>query len=213
MILKYYGHAFFTMTLENGTVVACDPYGAFYDFPQRSVMADVCLVSHHHHDHDGMSSLLPGAVVIDQPGVHTPAAGLHVRGVATWHDEVQGAKRGNNTVFVVEAEGLRVAHAGDLGHVPDEKQLRAIGKVDVLLLPVGGYYTIDPETALEVCRKIQPQVVIPMHYRTEYDPEMPICELQDFLKLLKAEDTQMPLIRIASDDVCERPQVVTLKIQ
>lgn len=213
MILKYYGHAFFTLSLENGTVIACDPYGSFYDYPQRSVKADVCLVSHHHHDHDGMSCLLPGAKVLDQPGTFAPAQGVHVRGVATWHDEVQGAKRGPNTVFVVEAEGLCVAHSGDLGHVPDEKQLRAIGKVDVLLLPVGGYYTIDPETALEVCRRLQPRVVIPMHYRTEYDPEMPICGLDDFLGLLKAEDTQMPLVRIAKDDLSERPQVITLKIQ
>lgn len=213
MILKYYGHAFFTLSLENGTVIACDPYGSFYDYPQRSVKADICLVSHHHHDHDGMSCLQPGAKVMDQPGVFAPAQGVHVRGVATWHDEVQGAKRGPNTVFVVEAEDLRVAHAGDLGHVPDEKQLRAIGKVDVLLLPVGGYYTIDPETALEVCRRIQPRVVIPMHYRTEYDPEMPICGLDGFLRLLKAEDTQMPLVRIAKDDLSERPQVITLKIQ
>lgn len=213
MILRYYGHAFFSLTLENGTVIAFDPYGAFYDYPQRSIKADLCLVSHHHHDHDGLSCLQPGAVVIDRPGVHAPADGVIVRGISTWHDEVQGAKRGPNTVFIVEAEGLRIAHAGDLGHMPDIRQIKQLANVDVLLLPVGGYYTIDPKTAMEVCRMVQPRVVVPMHYRTEYDSEMPICELRDFLSLLRAEDTQMPLMRIARDDISERPQVVTLKIQ
>ena len=83
MILRYYGHAFFSLTLENGTVIAFDPYGAFYDYPQRSIKADLCLVSHHHHDHDGLSCLQPGAVVIDQPGVHAPADGVIVRGIST----------------------------------------------------------------------------------------------------------------------------------
>ena len=213
MILKYYGHAFFTLSLENGTDIAFDPYGDFYDFPKRNVKADVCLVSHHQHDHEGLSCLQPGATVIDQPGVHMPADGVVVRGIAAWHDEVQGAKRGSNTIFVVDAEGLRIAHAGDLGHLPDVRQIKQLSNVDVLLLPVGGYYTIDPKEALEVCRMLQPRVVVPMHYRTEYDTEMPICELKEFLALLRAEDTQMPLMRIARSDIGARPQVVTLKIQ
>ena len=213
MILRYYGHAFFTLSLENDTVIAFDPYGNFYDYPQRNIKADLCLVSHHHHDHDGLSCLQPGAVVIDQPGVHAPLDGVIVRGISTWHDEVQGAKRGPNTIFIVESEGLRIAHAGDLGHMPDVRQIKQLGHIDVLLLPVGGYYTIDPQTALEVCRMVQPRVVVPMHYRTEYDPEMPICELRDFLMLLRAEDSQLPLMRIAKADISERPQVVTLKIQ
>lgn len=212
MILKYYGHAFFTMTLENGNVIAFDPYGDFYDYPRRSVKADVCLMSHHHHDHDGISSLQPGAVCIDQPGTHKPAEGLTVRGVSTWHDEAKGTKRGANVFFVVESEGLRVGHAGDLGHLPDAKQLAQIGHLDVLMLPVGGYYTIDSAKAVEVCRLLSPTVVIPMHYRTHYDMEMPISGVDEFLSRVKAQDTQMPLIRLAKADVNERPAVVTLQI-
>jgi len=212
MILKYMGHAFFTMTLENGTEIAFDPYGSFYSFPKRRVKADICLVSHHHHDHDGLELIEDGAQVIDAAGTHR-LSGLTIHGVSTWHDEVQGAKRGPNTFFVVEAEGLRIGHAGDLGHVPDAKQLKQIGRLDVLLLPVGGYYTIDPETALEVRNLLQPTVMIPMHYRTKYDEDMPIASLADFLALAKAEDTQMPLVRIVKKDVLERPQVITLAIQ
>lgn len=212
MILRYLGHAFFKMTLDNGTVIAFDPYGSFYDFPKRSIKADVCLVSHHHHDHDGMECILDGAQVIDTAGTHR-VNGAVITGISTWHDDKQGALRGPNTFYVVEAEGLRIGHAGDLGHVPDAKQLKQIGRLDVLMLPVGGYYTIDSPTALEVCRLLQPTTVIPMHYRTKYDEGMPTTDLNTFLSLLKAEDTQMPLVRITKADVLERPQVITLAIE
>jgi len=212
MILKYYGHAFFTLSLENGTEIAFDPYDGFYQYPKRSVQADICLVSHHHHDHDGTASVSTGAAVIDAAGMHKPTEDVAVRGISTWHDEAQGSKRGANTFFVVEAEGLRIGHAGDLGHIPDGAALSKIGHLDVLMLPVGGYYTIDGRTALEVCRLLNPTVVIPMHYRTEYDEEMPISSLAEFLKLARAEDTQMPLMRITKADVSERPQIVTMKI-
>jgi len=212
MILRYLGHAFFQMKLENGTVIAFDPYGSFYDFPKRSIRADICLVSHHHHDHDGMECIQPGAQVIDSPGTHK-AGGAVITGISTWHDEKQGALRGPNTFYVVEAEGLRVGHAGDLGHVPDARQLKQIGRLDVLMIPVGGYYTIDASTALEVCRLLQPTTVIPMHYRTPYDEEMPTTDLKTFLSLAKAEDAQMPLVRITKADVLERPAVITLAIE
>lgn len=212
MILRYWGHSFFTMTLESGTVIAFDPYGDFYAYPKRHIRADVCLISHHHHDHDGVELIEQGAQIIDTAGTHR-MADVNIVGVATWHDEVQGAKRGANTFFVVEAEGMRIGHAGDLGHVPDARQLRQIGPLDVLMLPVGGYYTIDPKTALRVRDLLRPTVTIPMHYRTQYDEEMPIASLADFLALAQAEDTQMPLARIAGADASERPPVITLAIQ
>ena len=212
MILKYLGHAFFKMTLESGMEIAFDPYGTFYDFPKRSIRADVCLVSHQHHDHNGLECIQPGAQVIDTVGTHK-TNGAVITGVHTWHDEKQGSLRGSNIFYVVEVEGLRIGHAGDLGHVPDAKQLKQIGRLDVLMLPVGGYYTIDSPTALEVCRLLQPTTVIPMHYRTRYDEEMPTTDLNTFLALAKAEDTQMPLVRIVKEDVLERPRVITLAIQ
>ena len=212
MILKYYGHAFFSLSLENGTEIAFDPYDGFYQYPKRNVRADICLMSHHHYDHDSVASVSADALLIDQPGVHKPAEGVTIRGISTWHDEVQGAKRGANTFYVVEAEGMRIGHAGDLGHVPTAAQRAQIGRLDVLMLPVGGYYTIDCQTALEVCRLLQPTVMIPMHYRTEYDEEMPIADLNDFLKMARAEDTQMPLVRLVQADMSERAEILTLKI-
>lgn len=148
MILKYYGHSFFTLTLENGSVIAFDPYGTLYEYPRRLLRADVCLISHHHYDHDGLSCLEAGAEVIDTPGEHKLACGASVVGVPTFHDGQGGALRGKNTFFIVEAEGLRVGHAGDLGHLPTRAQAAQIGRLDLLMLPVGGYYTIDAAQAM-----------------------------------------------------------------
>ena len=213
MILKYYGHSFFSLTLENGSVIAFDPYGTFYEYPRRLLRADVCLISHHHYDHDGLSCLEPGAQVIDAPGAHELACGASVLGVPTFHDGQGGAQRGKNTFFIVEAEALRVGHAGDLGHLPTRAQIVQIGRLDLLLLPVGGYYTIDAAQAMEVRGLLRPAVTVPMHYRTRYDPEMNIAPLEDFLSLCGAEDAQMPLLRAVKAEMTERPPVVTLAIQ
>ena len=213
MILKYYGHSFFTLTLENGSVIAFDPYGSFYEYPRRQLRADVCLISHHHYDHDGLTCLEPGAEVIDAPSAHELACGASILGVPTFHDGQGGAQRGKNTFFIVEAEGLRVGHAGDLGHLPTHAQAAQIGRLDLLLLPVGGYYTIDAAQAMDVCGLLKPTVTIPMHYRTQYDPEMNIAPLADFLSLCGVEDTQMPLLRAVKAEMGERPPVVTLAVQ
>ncbi len=212
MILTYLGHSFWSMALENAAVVAFDPYGSFYGYPKRSIRADLCLVSHHHHDHDGMECIQPGARVIDKPGVYSTEQGVSVKGVATAHDDRGGAMRGANTFFVVETEGLRVGHAGDLGHVPTQEQAAQIGPLDVLLLPVGGYYTIDAKAAAKTMERLRPKVTIPMHYQTQYDREMPIAPVEAFLALVGAEDTQMPLLRITKADIAERPRVLTLAV-
>ena len=106
-----------------------------------------------------------------------------------------------------------MGHAGDLGHLPTRAQAAQIGRLDLLLLPVGGYYTIDAAQAMEVRRLLQPAVTVPMHYRTQYDPEMNIAPLADFLSLCGAEDAQMPLLRVAKADISQRPPVVTLAVQ
>ena len=106
-----------------------------------------------------------------------------------------------------------MGHAGDLGHLPTRAQAAQIGRLDLLLLPVGGYYTIDAAQAMEVRELLRPTVMVPMHYRTQYDPEMNIAPLADFLSLCGAEDTQMPLLRAVKAEMQERPSVITLAIQ
>lgn len=212
MILRYYGHSFFTLTLENGKVIAFDPYGDFYQYPKRKIPADVCCISHHHHDHNGVSSITSSYQTIDTHGCHRPFPGVSVYGTETSHDDQNGALRGKNIIFTVEAEGLSITHCGDLGHTLSTADINEIGQPDILLVPVGGYYTIDSHLAAKVQAQLSPIVTIPMHYKTEYDPEMPIEGITGFLSLTNAQDTQCPLLRLTHQDISERPTVMTMKI-
>lgn len=212
MLLEYLGHAFFCMTTESGTVIATDPYGDFYSFPKRRIAADICTISHHHHDHDGLSCIENAPFVFDKAGKFRPADEVRLTAIPTWHDGEKGALRGNNLIFVYEIEGLRIVHCGDLGHVPDAAQVKAIGKPDVLLIPVGGYYTIDPEQALETMNLLKPTLTIPMHYRTRYNEEMPIVPVDDFLRLTGTKAEPCPLLRLTVDDMNQRPPVMVMDI-
>lgn len=212
MIIRYMGHAFFTIGLDNCVNIAFDPYGDFYEYPKRGVDADICLVSHHHGDHDGISCVNGSPTVIDKSGEHKPANGVRVTGVDTMHDDKGGALRGSNVFFVVEAEGLRIGHAGDLGHLLSSEQKRRIGALDVLLLPVGGYYTIDAAAAAETVRDLKPRVTIPMHYRTKYNPDMPIATERDFLALAGVQPEPVPLLRITRGDIGERPPIIVMSV-
>lgn len=214
MIIRYQGHAFFTLTLENGTVIAMDPYDEFYGYPRRKLSADIVTMSHHHYDHDGVGAIEGDYTAVDTAGTHRfSAQGVTITGIPTCHDHHQGAHRGQNVFFVVEAEGLRIGHAGDLGHLPTAEQLKQIGRLDILLLPVGGTYTVDAGEAVQTMQLISPTVCIPMHYRTQYNPEMRVTPLEDFLKAAALETVTMPLMRATAGDMSERTPIVVLDIQ
>jgi L-ascorbate metabolism protein UlaG (beta-lactamase superfamily) len=171
MKLKWLGHSAFVLTAADGTTIITDPYvpgsfsGQMKYGPIREV-AHAVTVSHHHRDHDGVSRLPGEPVVFDRAGTFK-AGSISITGFDTYHDESGGAERGHNVVFVFKVDGLRVCHCGDLGHVLTAHQTAAIGKVDVLLLPVGGTFTVDAAAAHEVVDQLAARVTIPMHYKTD----------------------------------------------
>jgi L-ascorbate metabolism protein UlaG (beta-lactamase superfamily) len=170
MRIKWLGHSAFLLTAADGTRIITDPYvpGSFSGQLRYGTIretAHAVTVSHHHRDHDGVQKLPGEPVVFDRAGTYKEES-VSISGVDTFHDESKGAERGHNVVFVFEADGLRVCHCGDLGHVLSAHQVTAIGKVDVLLLPVGGTFTVDATAAHEVADQLAARVVIPMHYRT-----------------------------------------------
>lgn len=212
MIIRYYGHSFVSVELSDGKTIAFDPYGEFYHYPKRKISCDLCLISHHHFDHDGVNCIIGDPVIIDKPGYYHPIGHVWINGVQTDHDENGGTLRGKNTFFAVEAENLVIAHAGDLGHVLTSKQLQEIGQVDILFLPVGGFYTIDAQKAETIRKQLHPALTIPIHYRTEYDTEMTIAPLFDYLELTGCRQEPLPFMRVTKADITERNPIEILSI-
>lgn len=184
MKVKWLGHASFLITAEDGKRIVTDPYEAGYrgiiQYGPIEETADVVTVSHEHGDHNGVSTISGNPAIIRGAGQHE-VAGLRFNGIASFHDRVQGAERGPNTITCFAVDGVRVCHLGDLGHPLSAAHVAQIGAVDVLLVPVGGpVATIELPEVKEVCRQLNPRIVIPMHFRTDKCP-FPIHSVDDFV--------------------------------
>lgn len=177
MRITWLGHACFALK-SGGFRLITDPYRDVTGYGDLRERAHAVYCSHGHFDHAATEcvSLLPPAP--------SPFA---VAEIPTFHDEVRGAKRGENTVRVFESEGLRVAHMGDLGHPLSPVQLAALGRVDVLLLPVGGVYTVDPQEAKAVADAIGARFIVPMHYRRGTLGFENLADVEEFLALYPAD--------------------------
>ncbi len=158
MKLTWYGHSCFLMETEGGSIVF-DPYspGSVPGLKLPELTADMVICSHEHADH-----FFPQGVRLTG---RDPAVGI--QRVPTFHDGAGGKMRGGNMVTLIDAEGIRAAHLGDLGHTLTQDQIDELGRVDVLMVPVGGFFTIDAAAAWELTERINPHIVIPMHYRGE----------------------------------------------
>lgn len=165
MRIRWLGHACMVLESETGTKVMADPFGegVGYKLPREAV--DLVTVSHDHYDHNAVDVLPGKPKVIKTAGQHQ-AAGVTIEGFPTFHDSQRGASRGKNLVFLIIMDGLRVVHCGDLGHLLEPSLLEALKPVDVLLLPVGGVYTINGAEAHQLAEELQPRIIIPMHYQT-----------------------------------------------
>jgi len=146
--------------------ILTDPFDEQVGYKLPDAEADIVTTSHDHYDHNNTGIVKGNYTHISGPGIFSEH-GIHIKGVATFHDADNGARRGKNTVFKFDVDGIKVCHCGDLGHVLTSEQVKEIGEVDVLLVPVGGVYTVNYKGAAEVAEILKPSVIIPMHYKTE----------------------------------------------
>ncbi len=214
MLIQYMGHSQFLLEDRYGTRVLTDPYDASTGYPMADVRADAVTVSHSHGDHSCVSKVPGEPVVIDREGVFSPAPDITVRAVSCWHDPEQGRKRGGNLMINLCMDGVRVLHLGDLGHIPTPEMVSAAGPCDVLLVPVGGFFTIDAAEAARVCALFSPRVIVPMHFRTAYNASWPISDEQPFLDRMEAspeERTPCPILRIHPGDLSQQPRLCLMK--
>jgi L-ascorbate metabolism protein UlaG (beta-lactamase superfamily) len=214
MKITWLGHASFLLESLSGTRVVTDPFEAgSYDgavgYPPICTPADVVTVSHEHADHNAVGCVEGEPTIVRDPDAIT-VKDVQIRGLPTFHDESKGKDRGRNTIYVVDVDGIRVGHLGDLGHALSSDEIERLGSVDVLLAPVGGYYTIGPEEARRTAEALGAKIVIPMHYKTDV-LGFPIQPVDDFLKLMpKVERVGGKSIEIVRDDLENATKVVVL---
>ena len=214
MLIRYNGHSEFLIEGAGGLRILTDPYDPRIPFPQVKQSADVVTISHEHADHCYLDKLLNEPIIVRGTGRHEPVKGLSILGIASFHDDAGGSKRGLNTIFVLEMEDLRICHLGDLGAMPDEAGLKALQKLDVLMLPVGGTYTLDAKEAAALVKLIKPRVIIPMHYKRGAQGLQSIAPAEGFLKeMAPLIASEQPMLRITRPDISEAAPLVLLTPQ
>ncbi|OGK26203.1 hypothetical protein A2954_04420 [Candidatus Roizmanbacteria bacterium RIFCSPLOWO2_01_FULL_37_12] len=215
MDIKYFGHSSFLIRTKNAKLIT-DPFNSKMvglKFPKTE--ADIVTISHQHEDHNNSSAVEESPLLINMPG-EFEKKGLRVFGFQTYHDKKNGAERGENIVYKYEGDGVSVLHCGDLGLVWDDAFIDQLGEIDVLMVPVGGFYTIDPTEAVELVKKIEPSIVIPMHYNhAKLNQQVfgKLSTVNDFLKKIGAENVvPVPKLIIKKEELLEEMKVVVMEV-
>lgn len=209
MNIKWLGHSCFLITSLEGVRIVTDPFNDKVGYKPLSLSADIVTTSHNHRDHNYVEAISGDFTHVNTPG-KINIRGINISGVAAFHDKEQGGKRGSDIIFIFDIDSLRIAHCGDLGHVVSVEQAKAIGKIDVLMVPVGGFYTIDAQEAAEVCSILNPKIVLPMHYKTD-TIGFPIDNVDKFIETMGgAKILRSNTIEINNDNIPDYAGVVVL---
>lgn len=187
MEITWLGYSAFRIRTRDGFVVQ-DPYsGKALGLPSfQRTTADIVTVSHDHKGHNNVEGIKGEPYVIRGPGEYE-VKGMFIFGVPTFHDAKKGSVHGSNTVYVLDAEDMRVCHLGDLGHIPNQSQAEAIGPIDVLLVPVGDGAALNATQAVEVINLLDPRIVVPMHYRLAGE-DTPLDRIDKFMKAMGVDE-------------------------
>jgi len=184
---------------SDGVTLVTDPYSDDIGLKMPRFEADIVTVSHSHHDHNNIGALRGNPFIIDTAGEYE-TKGVFVEGVEAWHDAAEGKERGKNIIYRIEMEDISITHLGDLGHILDTKQLEKLEGTNILLIPVGGKYTINATKAVEVISQIEPRIVIPMHYKVP-GLKIDLDGVEKFIKELGLKPRQEEKLKILKKDL------------
>jgi L-ascorbate metabolism protein UlaG (beta-lactamase superfamily) len=216
MIITWHGQSCFTIAGDKNSLVT-DPFDASYGIKVPRLAADLVTVSHQHKDHNNISAVKginkPEPFVISGPGEYE-VGNIFIYGIGSFHDDSEGQDRGANTMYRFEIDGMSISHLGDLGHIPSAEQLEKLEGTDILLIPVGGTYTIDGKQANQIITRIEPRIVIPMHYQIPgLKTSNKIDDLSVFCKEIGiCPKEELPKYKISKKDLPQQDlQVVLLQ--
>jgi L-ascorbate metabolism protein UlaG (beta-lactamase superfamily) len=224
-VIRWFGQSYFQVQTPGGKRIVFDPH-TIINFGRPVVQADIALVSHDHPDHSRTDALENAPATRIFQGLKPAAGGrvqewnlidekvgfIRIRSIGSYHDPFQGMRRGKNAIFVVQAEGLTFCHLGDLGHELSADQVKAIGPIDVLMIPVGGIYTINGEVARGIAKQLKPRrYIFPMHYAVAgFDELLPVDEfLEDQPAVKKIRTSNELTFRV--DEKVEAPTIILLE--
>ncbi|PLX26678.1 hypothetical protein C0583_06625 [Candidatus Parcubacteria bacterium] len=214
MIITWCGHSCFKIQNKvgpDGVTITTDPFDKTVGLKVPNFESDIVTVSHDHADHNNVASLRGEPFVIDSAGEYD-VKGVAVRGVASYHDTKEGKDRGNNIIYRITVDDINVVHLGDLGHELDNKQLEVLEGTDILLIPVGGKYTLEAKKAVEAVSQIEPRIVIPMHYKTKGN-KIDIEGVEKFVKELGIKPSEEEKLKITKKDLpVEDMELVILSV-
>lgn len=184
-----------------------DPFEESVGYPLYQEAVDVVTISHNHYDHNALHLVQGDPVVVSEPG-QFKVEGLDIQGIESFHDKKMGRERGKNNIYRVHSEGLVVVHLGDLGQLLTAAQREQLKDVDILLVPVGGRYTVDAGEAFEIVRKLHPRITIPMHFKTPHCT-IDLASVEDFTARFPRV-VKLPFLQVSRPDLDEKCPIIVL---
>lgn len=219
VVVRWHGHACFEVVDSNGVSIVIDPHdGRSIGLKPPKASADAVLITHEHFDHNAYHLVLkPGGEKYSmREGDFRVVRKYGVKGIKLFHDKSRGKLRGNVVIYRLEVEGVRILHLGDLGHIPPQEVVNEVTPIEVLMVPVGGTFTIDAKEAYEVAKMLSPKVVVPMHYWVT-GVNLPLAPLDSFLNIvdyevIKMDSNQWSISKEELDVMGPEPKVVVFKL-
>ncbi|MCL4385509.1 MAG: MBL fold metallo-hydrolase [Actinobacteria bacterium] len=208
--VSYYGQSLFVIKSSSNIKIGIDPYNKFVKPDLPDITVDIALITHNHPDHSNISLFKGNPTVIKKPGLYY-INNINIEGIQVFHDNLKGFLRGKNIVFKFEVDSIIFAHLGDIGHIPSDIVINKLLDVDILMIPVGGKFTIDYKKASEIISNFNPRIVIPMHYRTKDSKFKFPDTIDNFLSLYPDYKNMENTVRINKENLPEKTEIWVLK--